>query len=140
MSSPLLVKTINHWKPVAEVLSVPSSEMEYQRLSSLVDELLNTISDDETHPLASLLETLTTLIEVYEEKHHPVADAPPSEVLRFLMTEHHLSPTDLPEIGSQNAILEILNQKRSLNLDNIQNLSKRFHVSPAVFLPVEQLK
>jgi HTH-type transcriptional regulator/antitoxin HigA len=136
MSSPLLVKTINHWKPVAEILSVPRSEIEYQRLTALVDELLNTVSDDETHPLASLLETITTLIEVYEEEHHPVADAPPSEVLRFLMEEHHLTPNDLPEIGPQGAILDILNQKRTLNLDNIQKLSKRFHVSPAVFLPL----
>jgi hypothetical protein len=33
------------------------------------------------HPLANLLETVSTLIEVYEQEHHPVAEAPPHEVL-----------------------------------------------------------
>jgi len=132
MSSPLLAKTINHWNPVAEV--VPHSENEYQRLSALLDELLNTVGDDESHPLANLLETLTTLIEVYEQAHHPVDDVPASEVLRFLMQEHGLRPHDLPEMGPEGEVLELLNGQRELNISQIQYLSQRFHVSPAVFL------
>ena len=134
MNSPLLVKTINYWNPVADILSVPHSEIEYQRMTALLDELLNTIGDDETHPLANLLETISTSIEVYEQEHHPVADAPPHEVLRFLMQEHNLTPNDLPEIGYQQNVLDTLNGKLELNLNQIQNLSKRFHVSPAAFL------
>jgi len=95
--------------------------------------LLNTIGDDETHPLANLLETISILIEVYEQAHHPVADSPAHEVLRFLMQEHNLTPNDLPEMGPQQNVLETLNGKLALNLTQIQNLSKRFHVSPAVF-------
>ncbi len=134
MSSPLLTKTITHWNPVANILSVPHSETEYQRMAVLVDELLNTVGDDETHPLANLLETISTLIEVYEQEHHPIADAPPYDVLRFLMQEHNLTPNDLPEIGYQKEVLETLNGQRELNREQIKNLSKRFHVSPAVFL------
>ena len=134
MNSPLLVKTINHWNPVADLLSVPHSEIEYQRMTALQDELLNIIGNDETHPLANLLETISTLIEVYEQEHHPVADAPIHEVLRFLMQEHHLTPDELPEIGDQKEVLDVLDGKLELNLNQIQNLSKRFHVSPAVFL------
>ncbi|OAD19434.1 XRE family transcriptional regulator [Candidatus Thiomargarita nelsonii] len=133
MSSPLLTKTINHWKPIANVLSVPHSETEYQRMVTVLDELLNKIGDDETHPLAGLLETLSTLIEVYEEEHHNVADAPAHEVLRFLMEEHSLTANELPEIGNQEEVLKTLSGQRSLNKDQIQNLSRRFHVSPAVF-------
>jgi HTH-type transcriptional regulator/antitoxin HigA len=134
MNSPLLVKTINYWNPVADVLSVPHSEIEYQRMTALLDELLNTIGDNEAHPLANLLETISTLIEVYEQEHHPVTDAPPHEVLRFLMEEHNLTPNDLPEIGYQQNVWDTLNGKLELNLNQIQNLSKRFHVSPAAFL------
>ena len=133
MSSPLLAKTINHWNPVAEILSVPHSETEYQRMTVLLEELLNTIGDDETHPLANLLETISILIEVYEQAHHRVADSPAHEVLRFLMQEHNLTPNDLPEMGSEQNVLDTLNGKLALNLTQIQNLSKRFHVSPAVF-------
>jgi len=133
------VKTINHWNPVAEILSVPHSETEYQRMTVLLEELLNTIGDDETHPLANLLETISILIEVYEQAHHPVADSPAHEVLRFLMQEHNLTPNDLPEMGSEQNVLDTLNGKLALNLTQIQNLSKRFHVSPAVFFETEIL-
>lgn len=133
MSSPLLTKTINHWSPVADVLSVPHSENEYQRMAALLDELLNTVGDDETHPLANLLETISTLIEVYEQQHHQVADVPAYEVLRFLMQEHTLTPNDLPEIGHQGEVLDLLNGLSELNLSQIKHLSQRFHVSPAVF-------
>jgi len=133
------VKTINHWNPVAEILSVPHSETEYQRMTVLLEELLNTIGDDETHPLANLLETISILIEVYEQAHHPVADSPAHEVLRFLRQEHNLTPNDLPEMGSEQNVLDTLNGKLALNLTQIQNLSKRFHVSPAVFFETEIL-
>jgi len=119
---------------VRYVLSVPHSDTEYQRMVVLLDELLNKVDDDETHPLAGLLETLSTLIEVYEEEHHKVADAPASEVLRFLMEEHGLTANELPEIGTQEEVLNTLSGHHPLNRDKIQNLSRRFHVSPTVFL------
>ena len=51
------------------------------------------------------------------------------------MTEHGLTPLDLPEIGTQEIISDILSGKRELNMQQIRALSKRFHVSPAVFIP-----
>jgi HTH-type transcriptional regulator/antitoxin HigA len=134
MMTPLLAKTVNHWHSVEDVLSIPHSEIEYQRMLSLLDELLNIVGDNETHILAGLLETLSTLIEVYEEEHYPVADAPAHEVLRFLMEEHDLTANDLPEIANQEDILNILIGQVQLNVIQIKNLSKRFHVSPVVFL------
>ena len=56
------------------------------------------------------------------------------EVLRYLMEEHGLRQADLPEIGSQGVVSEILSGKRELNLRQIRELAKRFHVSPAVFV------
>ena len=56
------------------------------------------------------------------------------EVLRYLMEEHGLRQSDLPEIGSQGVVSEILNGKRDLNVRQIRELAKRFHVAPAVFI------
>ena len=39
-----------------------------------------------------------------------------------------------PEIGSQGVVSEVLSGKQDLNLRQIQALSQRFHVSPAVFI------
>jgi HTH-type transcriptional regulator / antitoxin HigA len=56
------------------------------------------------------------------------------------MEEHSLSQSDLPEIGSQGVVSEILNGKRKLNVRQIQALAKRFKVSPATFLTEAKIK
>ena len=50
------------------------------------------------------------------------------------MDEHAIGQTDLPEIGSQSLVSKILNGERQLTLEHIRSLSRRFGVSPAVFL------
>ena len=54
------------------------------------------------------------------------------------MEEHGLSQSELPEVGSQGVVSEVLNGKRELNTRQIEALSLRFHLSPAVFFPVEE--
>lgn len=72
------------------------------------------------------------LIEAYEEEHHFVADASP--VLRTLMDANNLRQKDLaPIFGFESAVSEVLHKKRGLSKTHIEKLSKRFHVSPAVF-------
>jgi len=94
------------------------------------------IGEQETHPLADLAETLALAIAAYEEVHVPaVPDAPGSAVLRTLMEAHGLSQSDLPEIGSQGVVSEVLSDKRDLNVRQVTRLAARFGVSPAVFPP-----
>jgi HTH-type transcriptional regulator/antitoxin HigA len=51
------------------------------------------------------------------------------------MEEHGLQQADLPEVGSQQGVVsEILSGKRELNLRQIRELAKRFHLSQAVFI------
>jgi len=50
------------------------------------------------------------------------------------MEEHGLRQSDLAEVGSQGVVSEILNGKRELNVRQIRELAKRFHISPAVFI------
>jgi HTH-type transcriptional regulator/antitoxin HigA len=69
----------------------------------------------------------------YEETHYPIPAAPPQDVLAYLMAEHQLKQSDLPEIGSQGVVSEILRGKRQLNVRQIQALSQRFKVSAEVF-------
>jgi len=75
-----------------------------------------------------------TLIEAYEEKHHSLPDASPVEILRTLMDANDLRQNDLvPVFGSESIVSEGWHKKRELNKTHIKKLSKRFHVSPAVF-------
>lgn len=59
------------WPDLAPWLFVPHSEEEYQRLVELLDSLIDRVGEDETHPLASLMEVVGTLIERYEDEHVP---------------------------------------------------------------------
>ena len=92
------------------------------------------VGTDEQHRLYTLLDTLGTLLHAYEEQHHPMPDCSGADVLRFLIEEHGLTQADLPEIGSQGVVSDILRGKRELNVRQIRALAKRFQVSPAVFL------
>ena len=50
------------------------------------------------------------------------------------MDEHGLTQSDLPEIGSQGVVSEVLNRKCELNVRQIRALATRFGVSPAAFI------
>ena len=82
--------------------------------------------------MASLMETLGSLIESYEAQNISDIEGSPSDALKILMGEHGLKQSDLPEIGSQGVISEILAGKRQFNVRQIKLLSKKFNVSPAV--------
>ena len=92
------------------------------------------IGDDEKHPLYGLLDTLGPLVYLYEEEHYQIPEATGAEVLRFLMDEHDLTQSEMPEIGSQGVVSEILNGKRELNVRQIRELATKFQVSAAVFI------
>jgi len=85
------------------------------------------------HPLYELLDTLGTLIHVYEEEHIMMPVSSGVDMLEYLMDEHGLGQSDLPEVGTQGVVSEILNEKRQLNVRQIRMLAERFCVSPAVF-------
>lgn len=122
------------WKEVKDFLSVPHSKKEYNKIVSLLDLVIDEVGNKENHPLAPLLETLGSLVEAYEKENLKPIDAKPIEVLKFLMEEHNLTQKDMKQLGSQGVVSEILNGKRELNVRQIKELSKRFGVSPAVFI------
>ncbi|HLJ81341.1 MAG TPA: hypothetical protein VKT52_07650 [Ktedonobacterales bacterium] len=53
------------------LLDVPRTEAEYQQLVTLLDALIDHVGEDESHPLASLMEVVGALIERYEDEHVP---------------------------------------------------------------------
>jgi HTH-type transcriptional regulator/antitoxin HigA len=122
------------WPGIQNVFSVPHNQKDYNRLVNLLDGVIDEVGENESHPLASLMETLGSLIESYEIKNIPEIEASPSDALKTLMEEHDLKQSDLPEIGSQGVVSEILSGKRQFNIRQIKLLSNRFNVSPAVFM------
>jgi len=112
-----------------------NSDIEYDFAVRALNALLDAGAADEGHTLAPLADTLGEFIGEYDEAHHQLPEATPADVLRQLMLESDVRQSDLPEIGSQGVVSEILSGKRELNTRQITELSRRFHVSPAVFFP-----
>jgi HTH-type transcriptional regulator / antitoxin HigA len=60
-----------HWAEGSKILYFPHTEKEYEEAVRLLDNLIDSIGEDENHPLASLMEILGYLIEKYEDEHVP---------------------------------------------------------------------
>jgi HTH-type transcriptional regulator/antitoxin HigA len=63
--------TLQAWNALVGLVYVPHTEDEYRRLVGLLDALIDEVGEDETHPLASLMEVIGVLIERYEDEHVP---------------------------------------------------------------------
>lgn len=122
-----------HWNVVRPLFSI-RNEREYdlaiERLNALIDE----VGTNEQHPLYELLDTLGAVIHAYEEKNYPMPECSGVEMLWFLMEEHRLEPSALPELGTPDIVLDILSGKRELTVKHLRALAARFHVSPAMFI------
>lgn len=120
------------WQVLGPLLTIRSEE-EYEQAVERMNQLIDEVGTVETHPLYDLLDTLGTLVHAYEEEHYRMPAVSGIDALRYLMDEHGLKQSELPEIGSQGIVSEVLNGKRTLNVRQIQALSDRFGVSPSVF-------
>jgi HTH-type transcriptional regulator/antitoxin HigA len=62
---------VQSWKNISDTVFVPHTEDEYKRLVEMLDKLIDEVGEDETHPLASLMDVLSALIENYENANVP---------------------------------------------------------------------
>lgn len=110
------------------------NEREYDAAVRSMNELLDGGAADERHGLAGLAGTMGQLIADYEARVGGRASISGADALRFLMQQHGLRQSDLPELGSQGVVSEPLSGRRAFNSRQVRALALRFGVSPAVFL------
>jgi HTH-type transcriptional regulator/antitoxin HigA len=110
------------------------TDADYDNAVVVLNQLLDAGAADENSPLADLADALGSFIGDYEDTHNPAPEVSPAATLRFLMGQHLLTQSDLPEIGSQGVVSEILRGKRDLNVRQIKELAGRFQVPASVFI------
>jgi HTH-type transcriptional regulator / antitoxin HigA len=111
-----------------------TNEEELERITAIVDGLAvkKSLSPEESR----LLDLLSTLIEVYEDEHYPIPDAPPHVMIQGFMQDRGLRNKDLePILGSSGVTSEVISGKRKPSKTQIKNLAKFFQVSPEFFIP-----
>ena len=131
----LATGALAHWEHLAPILTAPKSENDYEHMVAVLDEVLDAGGADETSSLATLAERIGDLIEAYETKQHSIPPGSPMDVLVFLMQQHGLKQADLPEIGAQSVVSEVLSGKRQLNIRQVSALCKRFGISANALIP-----
>lgn len=109
-------------------------EVHYQQMRELLDALLDVAGGNETHPAMGLTDIVGDLIEDYEREHHNLPEATGIQALRFFMEQHGLTQDDLPEIGSQTEVSEILSGQQELNIQQVRALAQRFGVATGTFI------
>lgn len=121
-----------HWVALHEQLGLGApvaGKAQYERLLACVDALMDDYDDRPGNPLGGLLLLLAERIREYEERAQPwPATSTPASLLAFLMEQHSLRQSDLPEIGPQSVVSAVLSGKRELNLRQVKLLAARFHV------------
>src|SRR3990172_2124035 len=86
-------------------------------------------------PQHDCLEVLATLVEDYEEKHHPVYPPDPVAAIRFRMEQLELDrKAPEPSIGSRARVSEVLSGRRRLTLNMIRRLHQQLGIPAEVLL------
>lgn len=128
-----LAQAWDAWRSVIGVTRIDTPE-DYDRAVALINAIIDEIGQDETHPLAEVLDYLGDLVKAYEDVHVLIPPAPPQEVLRFLMEEHLLTQADLVDCAPPSHLSEILAGKRAISKAIAKRLAARFGVHADVFL------
>lgn len=132
-----LAKIVPAWKTLSKSAGIGPirNEAQYGRMIALLEVLLDTTRGARRRSsLDGFIDVVAHFVEEYEAKHHAIPDCPPHEMLRHFMERDGLRQSDLPEIGNQAKVSEILAGKRTLNARQIKALASRFRVSPSMFI------
>lgn len=111
---------------------VIETEAENERLLAIVESMMRRdLSPEE----AKLFDLLVKLIEDFEERHYPMGQSSPTEMLQFLMEQRELRQRDVVHLfGSSGVASEVINGKRAISKKLAKSLGDFFHVSPDLFI------
>ena len=66
-----LEKTKQAWSNLTDIVFIPHTEDDYEKLVIMLDNLIDAVGENEEHPLASLMEIIGILIARYETENIP---------------------------------------------------------------------
>jgi HTH-type transcriptional regulator/antitoxin HigA len=133
MKTRTIVRTLKDPERYAPMLAI-RNEKEYDVAVTAVNALADEVGDNPKDARYRFIDTLSLLIEAYDEEHYPMPEVSGIELLKFLMEQHGLKQGDLPEIGTQGVIGDLLHGRRELNVRQIRALSERFNLPADAFI------
>ena len=117
------------------------SEEDYDAALARITELMDALSGPEGQveevddPFRVELDVLTDLVELYEERRHPISLPDPLSAIKFRMDQANLTPRDLvPFIGSRAKVSEVLSGKRAITMSMARALHQHLGIPADVLL------
>lgn len=108
------------------------TEQDYEVVLAEIESLMDAEPDT---PEGDRLDVLTTLVEAYEAKHHPIDLPDPIEAVKVRMEELGLSRKDLEAIvGSKSKVSEVLSGKRPFSIAMIRRLHSTLGIPAEVLI------
>jgi HTH-type transcriptional regulator/antitoxin HigA len=111
------------------------NDRDLDRAQDIADRLA--VLDRRSRDQEDYLQTLSLLIEAYEEAHHSIdtSDLSPIDALKALLADRGMSASDLGRlVGNRSLGAAILRGDRQLSKAHIQTLCDHFSVGPELFL------
>ncbi|MCP3978595.1 MAG: hypothetical protein GY716_04575 [bacterium] len=110
-------------------------DVEYDNAVEFLDRLA--VLDERTEDQEDYLETLSGLVEQYDDEHFAISDSDisPIESLRYLCEQNNIIASALGELlGNRSLGSKVLRGERELSKEHIRRLCDRFSVSSDLFL------
>lgn len=108
------------------------TEAENERLLAIIEPMMSRELSPEEEKLFDLL---VKLVEDFEQRHYPMGESSPNEMLKFLMEQRDLRQRDIVHLfGSSGIASEVINGKRAISKKQAKALADFFQVSPELFI------
>ncbi len=111
------------------------SKEQYWGYCNDLEKLTNEYRENPSDELHDLIETITLLIEKYDEADGTLEELDPIQLLKSLMEDNNMKQRDLAQLlaVSKGHVSDILNYKKGLSKNVIRLLSDRFKVRQDAF-------
>lgn len=108
------------------------TELDYQNALKEIEQLFdvepNSVECDR-------LDILATLVEAYEQKHHPIEAPDPISAILYYLEARGLSERDLADyIGTKEQVTAILNRQQPLTLNIIRRLNQNLGIPAEILI------
>lgn len=111
------------------------SDEQYKTYCKDLEKLTSEYTSNASEELLDLIDTVTLLIEKYDEEHAGSDDIDPIQLLKYLMDENNLKQKELAGLLqiSKGHLSDILGYKKGLSKNIIRILSEKFKVRQDAF-------
>jgi HTH-type transcriptional regulator / antitoxin HigA len=112
------------------------TEAQYQAALGFLAVLWDVVNDDPDSPYGTLLRIVTDHIDAYEKERHPIPDAPPRQVLAYLIEEKGVTQKEVEGATGlyQSNLSQVLSGRRKLTAEQVKRLAAYFDVNPSALL------